>query len=109
MCNAGLRDRWYAESKSSPQSEAETETDTQRDVREAITELLDEVSDMPLVGVTKAEFLARMKIVLDAKTVVIEAMHDFSDVLTKFIEWAAPERELQTDMRPLLRQLFIDE
>ena len=109
MCNAGLRDRWYAESKSSPRSEIETETDPQREVRETITELLDEVTDMPLVGVARAEFLTRMKTVMDAKTVLIETMHDFSDLLIEFVEWAATERELRTDVRPLLRQLFIDE
>ena len=49
-----------------------------------------------------------MNELLQAKTEVILATHRFSDKLTEFINWSVPVRELQTDVEPLLRELFLE-
>lgn len=79
-----------------------------RQFRETTRALLEEVSELPLVGRSRAEYLNRLNALLDAKTAVVVAVHQFSEALTDFINWSVPDRELQTDVRPLLREMFLE-
>lgn len=79
-----------------------------RQFRETTRALLEELADLPLVGRSRAEYLNRMNALLEAKTAVVVAVHNFSDNLTDFINWSVPVRELQTDVRALLRELYLE-
>lgn len=61
-----------------------------------------------MVGRDRTEFLNRMNALLESKTAVIVAMHQFSYTLTEFINWAVPEGNLQTDVTPLLRENYLE-
>ena len=63
---------------------------------------------MPLLGRSKEELIDRVTVLLDAKTAVVVAMHQFSDAFTGFCNWALPDGELTTDVRTMLRRLYLE-
>ena len=61
-----------------------------------------------MVGRSRGQFLTYLRDLLEAKTALVLAVNKYSDLLTEFIDWSAPERELQTDVEPLLREMYLE-
>lgn len=75
---------------------------------ESTRDLLEEVAELPMVGRTRDEFLNRVNALLDAKSAVVVAVHQLGQEFTEFVNWAVPAGEIRTDIRPLLRNTFLE-